>query len=25
MNRALFNRIDRPSGGAFARGIGGED
>jgi len=25
MNRALINRIDRPSGGAFARGIGGED
>jgi hypothetical protein len=25
MNRALIYRIVRPTGGAFARGIGGED
>jgi len=25
MNRAYLNRIVRLSGGAFARGIGGED
>jgi hypothetical protein len=25
MNRAPMTRIDRLSGGAFARGIGGED
>jgi hypothetical protein len=25
MNRAYITRSDRPNGGAFARGIGGED